>query len=105
MAKRFLSVIVALKSSNSGPFLCPTERWPWLQLIDAINVLDSRFLEWPNMWIDDVGSEVESYKHVDFNFPQRDRGIVVVLAKSEYGEHILRRALAWMDISEVRLWA
>ena len=100
-----MSVIVTRESRDSGPFFCPTERFPWLQLIDAFDVLDSRFLGRPNMWISEVGSEVESYKHVDFVFPQRDRGIVVVLARSEYGEHILRRALAWVDISEVCLCA
>jgi hypothetical protein len=103
MKKRLFSVVFARESRDSGPFLCLTERWPWLQLVDAINVLDRRFLEWPSMWTDEAGRDVESYKHVEFVFSQAHRGMVMVLAKSEYGEHILRRALAWVDNSQVCL--
>jgi hypothetical protein len=104
MKKRLLSVILTRKSRDSGPFSCVTERHPWLQLIDAINVLDSKFLKWPNMRVDATGSEVESYKHIDFVFPKCDGRVVVALARSEYGEYILRRSLAWVDISEITFY-
>ena len=90
-------ILLPRYSDRPGPYECPTDRWPWVKLIDEIAVISGSFLSYPRFELWD-GDEVELYAHIDVIFPRNYESIVIVVPKTEYGQFVLRRALGELSL-------
>jgi hypothetical protein len=98
MEKRYEPIILQRKAEGAGAFDSILDRCPWLELLLAIDSLAPRFFGWPRL-LERNGDQVDEFKHAEVIFPAGNDHIVVVVARTGYGDDVIRGALELIRIS------
>lgn len=90
MEKRYEPIVLQLRAEGLGLL----ERCPWLELHCVIDDLAPSFFAWPQ-FLERDGSHVHEFRHAELIFPADEKDIVMIAARTDYGEEVIQDAL-WL---------